>query len=137
MKPSIVGTVLVSVACALLTSPLLGCAYIQKEEAKSTETLLAAAGFQIKWADTPQRLADLSGLEPNELTPQDRDGETYWVYADPKVCRCIYVGNQKNYSEYEKLKVKQQMVNEQEATAAMNQDASLNWGMWGPWGPWY
>jgi len=42
---------------AILT--LTGCATLWQKDAASTEELLAAAGFQMQAADTPDRLADL------------------------------------------------------------------------------
>jgi hypothetical protein len=39
--------------------PLAGCAAIQRTEARDTEQLPAAAGFQAKPADTSEKLANL------------------------------------------------------------------------------
>jgi len=107
------------------------------QEIKQTEPLLSAAGFKNKIAETPAQLANIETMVPHKLVPHQRDGETYWVYADPKVCKCVYVGNEKAYQEYQRLAFKQRLANQQEMTAAMNQDAAMNWGLWGGWGPWY
>lgn len=53
---------LVLVAAALLV--LAGCATIRRYEATSTEQLLAAAGFQMQPADSPERLAALATRPP-------------------------------------------------------------------------
>jgi len=107
------------------------------QEIKQTEPLLAASGFKIKFAETPEQISNLQSMTPHTLVPHDKDGETLWVYADPKVCKCVYVGNEKAYQEYEKLAFKQRLANQQQMTAAMNEDAAMNWGLWGGWGPWY
>jgi hypothetical protein len=49
----------VVVLALIIALPLAGCAAIQRSEAKDTEQLLAAADFQAKPADTPEKLADL------------------------------------------------------------------------------
>ena len=63
-----------------------------------TEGLLAAAGFEMKVADTPEKLANLSTLTPRRtLIPQERDHRLYYVYADPDLCKCLYVGTSMQY----------------------------------------
>ena len=45
---------------AVLVVVLLGgCTAIEKQDARQTESILAAAGFQMKPADTPDRVAHL------------------------------------------------------------------------------
>ena len=51
------------VGVASVVAVLLGgCAAIQREEAQQTESTLSAAGFQMKPADTPERLAHLQTM---------------------------------------------------------------------------
>ena len=81
---SILHPVLLALSAAIL---LTGCAVaafldIQKEEAKDTERLLAAAGFELKLADTPQKMAHLKTLAQNSLVMHDADGQLRYVYAD-------------------------------------------------------
>ena len=106
---------------------LAGCAAMQKSEATDTEQLLAAAGFIMKSADTPEKLAHLKTLTQLKVVPHDRDGKVHFVYADAAYCQCLYAGNQEAYQRYENLTVKQNI-------AQMNEDAMMNWGMRGPWG---
>jgi hypothetical protein len=108
---------------------LLGsCQAIEKSEAEDTEQLLAAAGFQMKEATTPEQMANVEKLTQRKVVMHDQDGQPRYVYADAENCKCVYVGGEKNYDEYQNLSVKQQ-------TAEMNQAASMNWGAWGPWDP--
>jgi nitrate reductase cytochrome c-type subunit len=111
----------------VLVIALAGCAAIKKSEATNTEQLLAAAGFKMKMADTPEKLAHLQTLTQMKVVPHDRDGKMYWVYADANYCKCLYVGDQEAYQRYENLLVKQNI-------AEMNENAAMNWGLWGPWG---
>ncbi|MFP6564423.1 MAG: hypothetical protein VCC68_08070, partial [Myxococcota bacterium] len=106
-------------------------------QAMQTERMLAAAGFQMRMADTPEKLARLAKLTQRELMPKMKDDSLRYVYADAEYCKCLYVGTEKAYQRYSRYALKQSQVNANLAAAQMNEDASLNWGMWGPWGPWY
>src|SRR5215831_2331909 len=65
-----------------------GCAAIQQSEAIDAERSLAAAGFQMRFADTPQRLAKASSLPQRKLVPmRAEDGSLRFVYADATFCK--------------------------------------------------
>jgi hypothetical protein len=112
-----------------LALALAGCQAIENEEAEDTEQLLAAAGFHMKEASTPEQLANLQAMTQRKVVLQEQDGETRYVYADAEDCKCVYVGSEKNYDEYQKLSIKQEIAQD-------NLDASMDWGMWGPWPVW-
>jgi hypothetical protein len=113
------------------------CASIEKSEAIKTERTLAAAGFQMRLADTPQKMAKVEAMTQRKLVPHEKDGETFFVYADALECKCVYAGSQQARQRYEQLAIKQNLANQQQMTAAMNEDAAMDWGGWGGWGPWY
>ncbi len=100
----------------------------------TTEQQLAAAGFEKKVADTPAKLAHLGTLTPaRKLVPHRRDGRLYYVYADPVVCNCLYVGTA---AQYQVALAKRR---ESEELVAMQQhldDDSDVWNIWAPW-PWF
>lgn len=112
---------------------LVGCAAIETHEAESKEQMLAAAGFQLKPADSPQKVAQLDALPQRKLLQRERDGKVYFLYADAGSCHCLYIGNEKNYDEYQKLALKQQTAEEEIMAAQLNEQAELDWGLWGPW----
>jgi hypothetical protein len=118
-----------AVLTAGLVLALAGCQAIGNEEAQSTEQVLAAAGFHMKEATTPQQVANLKALTQRKLVIHDQDGQTRYVYADAHGCKCVYVGSEKNYDEFQKLSIKQEIAQD-------NLDASMDWGMWGPWPVW-
>lgn len=105
---------------------LAGCQAIENQEAQDTEQLLAAAGFDMKEATTPEQLANLRAMTQRKVVVHEQDNQPRYVYADAQDCKCVYVGNEKAYDEFQKLSVKQEIAEE-------NMDASLDWGMWGPW----
>jgi hypothetical protein len=116
-------------ALAGLMLAIAGCVSPQQQVAQK-EDLLAAAGFQVRVADTPQRLAAMKTLPPNKFVTRVVNGQPVYQYADPLVCRCVYFGNQQNWAAYRREVLAKQLVDEAQMTALMNQDA---W-QWGPWG---
>jgi len=109
---------------------LSGCAAMEKSAATDTEKMLAASGFKMKPADTADKLAHVQSMEQNKLLTLTQDGAVYYAYADAEYCKCLYMGSEKNYQEFQKLDIEQN-------TAEMNQEAAMNWGSWGGWGGWY
>jgi len=107
---------------------LAGCATIRRNEATSTEQLLAASGFQIRPADTPQRLADLNSMPRQKLVVRSKDGTVVYTYADPDKCHCLYVGGPKEYSALQRLGVEKEI-------GAGDAESGMDWPGWGPW--WY
>ena len=113
----------------LLTSLLLtltGCAMIEKSDATDTEKLLAAAGFKMKLADTSEKLANITAMTQRKVVPHSKNDAVYYAYADAEFCKCIYLGSEMNYQEYERIAIEKNI-------ARMNEDAALNWGAWGGW----
>jgi hypothetical protein len=108
---------------------LAGCAS-QQQLVGQKEDLLAAAGFQVRVADSPRRVAAMKSLPPNKFVTRVVNGQLVYQYADPLVCRCIYFGTQQNWDAYRQEVFAQQLANEAQMTAVMNQEA---WD-WGPWG---
>jgi hypothetical protein len=72
----------------------LGCASTEQ-----TETLLSAAGFRTVIVTDPQQ----QQLRPYKVTVTERNGESYYAYADP-ARNLVYVGNQSQYKRYRQLK---------------------------------
>jgi hypothetical protein len=97
------------VLALIVALPLAGCAAIQRSEARGTEQLLAAAGFQAKPADTQEKLANLRTMPPRKLISQSKDGNLVYSYADPDYCQCLYVGGPKEYSAYQRLTVQREI----------------------------
>jgi hypothetical protein len=122
------------VAIALIVA-LGACAAMREEQAKDKENILAAAGFQMKPADTASRVAHLQTLTPLKLVPHTRasDGKLLYVFADPKGCQCLYVGDETAYQRYRQLALQQKVAQEQMVAAQMNADAAMDWGLWGPY----
>jgi len=39
-------------------------------------------------------------LPPRNLVPHQRSGQLYYVYADPDVCECLYVGAERSTDSF-------------------------------------
>jgi hypothetical protein len=99
---------------------------------QNKEDMLAAAGFTLVPANTPQRQASLATLPPHKFVHQVRNNMVIFTYADPTICDCLYIGNQAAYDRYRENVFVRNIANEQAMTAEINQMDM------GPWGPgWY
>ena len=130
-------TALILLLCSIAFG-LTACKSMERNEAIRTERMLAAAGFQMRMADTPARVQELASLPKRTLTPTSSGGSLHYVYADDLACKCIYVGSEASYQRYQRYALKARIANQQQQAAMDMQEASLNWGAWGPWyRPWY
>jgi hypothetical protein len=123
------------VAAAAASLALGGCAGIRAQEARETEQMLAAAGFRMKPADTPDRAAHLETLPARKLVPYKQGDQIYYVYADPDVCQCLWTGDEQAYQAYQKTRLDKEIADTRLAAARYERDAAMNWNLWGPW-PW-
>jgi hypothetical protein len=128
MTPRLVAALAVSFGLALAGCQSTPQAVQQKED------LLSAAGFVPQPANTPQRIAAMKKLPPNRFVQQAKNSQIVYVYTDPVVCQCVYFGNQAAYAQFRQMVFQQNLADERQMTAAMNQDA-FDFGPWGGSGP--
>jgi hypothetical protein len=105
-------TRLASVTVAVVIT-LMGCATVRQSQARNTGQLLAAAGFTMQFADTAARQQHLDAMPPYRLLSRTRNGAVEYTYADPKDCRCVYVGGSQEYVRYQDLAARRQAAREQ------------------------
>jgi hypothetical protein len=118
--------------CALVVmlTPLAGCATAWVQ---NTEQMLAAAGFRQLPADTLERQNQLLLMPSHELLLQEQGGAQTYVYADPDVCHCLWVGDARNLQALQQLAFQQQLAEEYaRATEAWYGP----WYYYYPWGAW-
>ena len=94
---------------------------------------MTAAGFKFLPANTPERQMQFRQLPPHKFSRQIRDGRVFYVYPDPTVCVCLYVGDQNAYATYRKNMFDKQLADEQQMTAQDMEMYSFDWGPWGGW----
>jgi len=117
-----------TVASLIASVVLSACA----AQVQNKEDMLAAAGFTLVPANTPQRQVSLAALPPHKFVRQSRNNTVIFTYADPTICNCLYVGNQTAYDRYRSEVFAKNLANEQQMTAQINE---MNWAPWGP--GWY
>ena len=101
----------------LLLSVLAGgCAESHTERAQRLEPMLAQAGFAMVPANTPVRKQKLSDMTPLRINYIPQNGKQPYWFADPYVCRCLYVGNERNFQQFKELKQANQAEQAQEVT---------------------
>ena len=120
--------------CVVLASA--GCT---RQIVEQREDLLSAAGFRVQPANTPERRASLRTLPQHQPVREEINGREVWVYADPLVCNCLYVGTPEDYQRYNRLKVERDIASDRLMAAQMMRPprwglGPYGWGTWGPWG---
>ena len=112
------------------------------------ENNLAAAGFTARPADTSERRALLAQLPAHKFVQRVKDDKVHYVYADPSVCKCLYVGTPAAYGKYQEnkqsdarikalkkdLKEHQNAAEDDDFNEQVYADPAFNWEPWGPWG---
>jgi hypothetical protein len=120
-------------ALLLMSFSLLAACETPQERVEHHEDNLAAAGFIVRPANTPEREAMLKRLPPNKFVQRAKGDTVDYVYADPLVCNCLYVGTQQAYNQYKQHQQQQNLADEQLLTADTYADSTWSWGAWGPW----
>ena len=123
-----------AIALLLTIQGLTGC---RNQFIQEKEDSLAAAGFILRPANSPERIAMLKRLPPNRFLRREHGDTVHYVYADPIVCSCLYVGTQQAYAQYLRDRQQKEIADQQQLAAQEYSDAAWNWGAWGPWGPGY
>ncbi len=120
------------VALLVGAGAMAGCA-TQQQIVSQHEDHLSAAGFLVRPANTPARQDMLARLPPHQFVQRINGDAVHYVYADPLVCGCLYVGSQQAYNLYRQNEQQQHLADEQQLNAQMYSDPAWNWGAWGPW----
>ena len=131
-----------SLGGALLVTALTlaGCAEVKHDfresSTRSMENQLKAAGFKIMLADTEERQKMLQSLPPETVTSIPRPDNVYFIYPDPDVCSCLYVGRQTEYEKLQQLGAEMAQANRAMITHEIEENQQAGWAPSGPWGNW-
>jgi hypothetical protein len=105
-----------------------GCAAPPTPVAQKGE-MLAAAGFQVRVADSPHRVEQMKRLPPNTVVTRVRNGQKVYLYSDPPGCNCVYLGTQQNWDAYQQQRAAHRMAKEE--VSAAEEQAEWDFGAWG------
>jgi hypothetical protein len=70
---------------------------------KTTENLLASAGFKIVPASTTQQQSHLKTLPAYKISKLESEGKTWFIYPDP-ARQVLYIGDEAQYEGYKNLR---------------------------------
>jgi len=108
----------------------VGCLKSPNQKAIDTERLLAASGFKMRLADTPEKLSHIKGLAQRQILAHKSEGELLYVYVDAEHCQCVYAGSKEAYRRYQDLALQKKLVAEDRLNAERNQPREMDWGEW-------
>ena len=111
---------LLNLTCLALFLTLgAGCATSQ-----STESRLAASGFKVIPATSPEQKQQLLTLPSEKISVVKRNGTVYFVYPDLKQ-NLLYVGRDAQYDAYQNLLLNTEALNEEHQAEAAEVNASV------------
>jgi hypothetical protein len=70
------------------------------------DRLMEQSGFVMRPADTPQKRARIARLPPLQFLRRNGPRGRYYLFADPKLCVCVFVGNQQAMDNFQSQLVK-------------------------------
>ena len=108
----------------------VGCLKSPNQKAIDTERLLAASGFKMRLADTPEKLTQIKALTQRQILTHRSKGELLYVYVDAENCQCVYAGSAEAYRRYQNLALDHQLAVEDRRDAGRNQPREMDWGGW-------
>lgn len=100
---------------------------------KDKENMLVASGFRFVPINTPERQAMIKQVPPHKFLKQIKGDKIVYIYPDPTVCACLYIGNAQAYQNYRRVALEKKIADEQEMAANELETASWNWYPWGPY----
>ena len=116
----------------VLLALMAGCA-TTTSSTQEKASMLVAAGFKTITPKTAAQQQKLHQLQTGQVATIQKHGGTYYIVADPPQ-NVVYVGGPTEYQAYQQLCAQKHLAQENLQTAAMYQDASMQWSTWGGWG---
>jgi hypothetical protein len=101
----------------IASAALLAACTTPQQRVQYHEDLLAAAGFVARPANTPECQQEVQSLPPNRFVQKPQGNGFVYVYADPLVCNCLYIGDQAAYGRYQRDVLNRRIANEDKTTA--------------------
>jgi hypothetical protein len=102
---------------------MVGCATAPSSNpAASQADLLAQAGFTLRTADTPKKLAYFNSLPAQKVVQQNYKGKTHYVVCPDRSTKQCYVGDEAAYQRYQQLSLQQNISAERRAVSEQRWD---------------
>jgi hypothetical protein len=120
------------IGATALLALMAGCA-TTTTSTQDVANMLVASGFKTISPRTTEQQQKLQQLQTGQVAMIQKNGRTYYIVADPPR-KVVYVGGPPEYQAYQQMRAQRQLAQENYETAAMYQDAAMDWGTWGGWG---
>ncbi len=78
---------------------LAGCAAAPANKTLQAEEALAAAGFELKMADTPKKAERIRRIPQKQVVRAMLKDHEVYLWADAEDCQCYYVGKRQNFEQ--------------------------------------
>jgi hypothetical protein len=120
----------ISLFVAAVTLVFVGCTIAPKATTAQMEDMLVAAGFEIKAADTPEKIEKLKALPQGKFIRQEVDGKLHYLYVDASHCQCLFKGTEKEYLAYKQLARERKMEYKEDLYEQQGEGGGpeLDWG---------
>ena len=122
-------------ALIALTTMMTGCASQGTMPATmQTQLDLGSCGFTWKIADTPDKMKQLEALPQRQIVPHKKDGKIYYIYADARDCKCVYIGDEKAYQQYKQFVYEKRQDRKDDIAAEQTAIMSVDPNFWSIFG---
>jgi len=129
--PTTTGILKAVAILSILIITLAGCSTIGNKRAMKVEEVLYRAGFQMKPADTPEKLAHLKTLPQRKVFPHVRKGTPRYFYADAEVCKCLYLGDRDAFQSFQHILLEKEVAEHEYVAGGNFVYVEVDWDMWG------
>jgi len=105
---------------------IIGCSGTQKMSPLQMEELLVRAGFELRTADTPNKLNFIKSLPQKKVVAKKQNETLYYLYVmDTSSCKCMYVGDGQDYGRLHQM-IKEYQMEEKMATTKYSDPVILD-----------
>lgn len=137
-KPKCIGEVALGCLLALIALGMMvtGCASQGTLPGTlQTQLDLGSCGFQWKVADTPEKLKHVESFPQRQIVRHEKDGKPYYIYADARDCKCVYVGDEKAFQQYKQFVYEKRLDRKDDSAAEQAATITMDSNFWGVFGP--
>jgi hypothetical protein len=109
----------------LLFALIFGCAGTRKMSPIQMDELLVRAGFELRTADTPNKLNFIKSLPLKKVVAKKQNEKLHYLYVvDTSSCKCMYVGDGQDYQRLHQM-IKEHQMEEKMATTRYSDPVML------------
>ena len=116
---------------SILIITLAGCTTLRNKRTMNAEEVLYKAGFQMKRADTPEKLAHLKTLPQRKIVSHIKKGIPRYFYADADGCKCLYLGDRDAFESFQHILMEKEVSAHEYVAGGDFVYVEVDWNVWG------